>query len=77
MPIHYNPIAVGIPATHPVAVNIPATPITPIAQIPGDAQQPVEVSTDSQIVSVENNTDNSSDARPIITGKILHFMYYI
>lgn len=68
VPIHFNPVAVGIPATQPVNVNVPATPISPVAPISVDIQQPVEVSTDSQIVSVENNTDNLSEARPIITG---------
>lgn len=60
VPIQQQPIAVDIPATQPV----------PIAPIPLEPQ-PVEVSTDSQTVSLENNTDNfGGSSGPIVTGKL-------
>lgn len=59
VPIQQQPIGIDIPATQPV-------PIVPNPFEP----QPVEVATDSQTVSLENNTDNlGGSAGPIVTGK--------
>lgn len=58
----------------PIAVGIAPTQPNPIAPVPVDVQQPIEVATDPQIISNENAADNSAGTgelnRPIVTGKI-------
>lgn len=75
MPCFVSPVPIDQSQYQPVAVGIPPTQPGPIATVPVEPQQPIEVATDPQTIANENGADNSAGSgelsRPIVTGRFL------